>query len=253
MRRLHHSATLLVSLHRPSPSSLQWNGNIADHYNDRAASSRRHARQLSTTVPLAPSASSRGWSNKLVSLNDVGVIRIEGPHAVKFLQNLVTQDINDTISRGNTYALFLNRQGRVLHDSIITHIPSSADQSTASTIVGSGATSTTTTPSGGINTSGGSETFLLQLGAAAVAPLLAHLRLFLLRSKVTIVDESTKTRVWAALPSSSTAITTANASSLVWPSSSPSSLSNGQVRPSTPLYYQLLMHHHRGWRWASLV
>jgi folate-binding Fe-S cluster repair protein YgfZ len=147
---------------------------------------------------------------QIVPLSDVGVIRLEGTGALTFLQNQMTQDIHDVITRTNAYSLFLNRQGRVLHDAIITHIPSSPSTPTASS-------TTAAVTKGPLR----SETFLLQTSAVAVPSLLAHLRLFLLRSKVVITDETKQCRVWAALPSavptSPSPSSQSTATSIAWP------------------------------------
>ncbi|KAK8387376.1 hypothetical protein O3P69_018157 [Scylla paramamosain] len=94
-----------------------------------------------------------------------GLVRVEGEEAADFLQGLVTNDMRHL--KGNTsaiYCLLLNRQGRVLYDSIIYHLSHS--------------------------------TFLLECDVARVSQLERHLRMHKVRRRLVVEDATGDFSVW---------------------------------------------------------
>lgn len=94
-----------------------------------------------------------------------GLVRVEGDEAADFLQGLVTNDMRHL--EGNTsaiYCLLLNRQGRVLYDSIIYRT--------------------------------GCTTFLLECDAARAGQLERHLRMHKVRRRLTVEDVTAHLSVW---------------------------------------------------------
>lgn len=67
---------------------------------------------------LNNSTSSRFVSHDLSQIRSL--VKIKGPDSAKYLQNLMTNDINLLAdSTKSIYAMFCNNRGRVIHDSII--------------------------------------------------------------------------------------------------------------------------------------
>lgn len=94
-----------------------------------------------------------------------GLIRVEGEEAAEFLQGLVTNDMRHLEdSTTGMYCLLLNRQGRVLHDTIIYH------HSPA--------------------------TFLLECDAARASQLERHLRMHRVRRRLAVDDVTRDFSVW---------------------------------------------------------
>ncbi|MPC10619.1 putative transferase CAF17, mitochondrial [Portunus trituberculatus] len=94
-----------------------------------------------------------------------GLVRVEGDEAADFLQGLVTNDIRHL--KGNTsaiYCLLLNRQGRILYDSIV-YQPSH-------------------------------NTFLLECDAARASQLERHLRMHKVRRRLEVEDVTADLSVW---------------------------------------------------------
>ncbi len=58
-------------------------------------------------------------NNKLISLQDRAIIEIKGKDAKKFLQGLISNDINNVSPSKLLYAAMLNAQGRFLYDIFI--------------------------------------------------------------------------------------------------------------------------------------
>ena len=110
---------------------------------------------------LAGWLASRAWHARL----DRSVVALEGADGRKLLQGLVTADVPQ-LDAGPLYAAFLGAQGRVLLDAFL---------------IGG--------PAGSV---------LLDVERAAVAPLLAHLKRYRLRSKAHARDASDEYEVLAA-------------------------------------------------------
>lgn len=94
-----------------------------------------------------------------------GLVRVEGDEAADFLQGLVTNDMRHL--KGSTsaiYCLLLNRQGRVLYDSIIYHCSHNA--------------------------------FLLECDAARTSQLERHLRMHKVRRRLVVEDATVDFSVW---------------------------------------------------------
>lgn len=94
-----------------------------------------------------------------------GLVRVEGKEAAEFLQGLVTNDMGH-LEEGTPamYCLLLNRQGRVLHDSIVyRHSP---------------------------------DTFLLECDAARAGQLERHLRMHRVRRRLEVDDVTKELSVW---------------------------------------------------------
>ncbi|RKO92326.1 hypothetical protein BDK51DRAFT_43202 [Blyttiomyces helicus] len=148
-------------------------------------------RPLSTTaIPATSYLATINASNRLVAVPNRGIVRAEGRDAVKFLQGLVTNQMGRVENGGDPMlAAFLtpqvgrvgggrrllfnqlasdalHLQGRVLYDALIHPLAPTA--------------------------------FLLEVSAAAVAPLLVHLKKYVLRAKVSLADVSSEYTPWAA-------------------------------------------------------
>lgn len=95
-----------------------------------------------------------------------GLVKVEGTEAADFLQGLVTNDMGH-LQEGQAagmYCLLLNRQGRVLHDSIVYRR--------------------------------GSGTFLLECDAARAGQLERHLRMHRVRRRLAVDDITKDFSVW---------------------------------------------------------
>lgn len=64
-------------------------------------------------------SSNRLYSTRLERLTDRSLIRVHGELSKDFLQSLVTNDMNHLTSATSLYAMFLNKNGRVLYDAIV--------------------------------------------------------------------------------------------------------------------------------------
>jgi folate-binding protein YgfZ len=63
----------------------------------------------------------KGMSSSFsVKLNNRGIVRVSGPDARKFLQDIVSNDINFLDTQPCVYACLLSPQGKFLHDFFIT-------------------------------------------------------------------------------------------------------------------------------------
>jgi folate-binding protein YgfZ len=102
-----------------------------------------------------------------VTLPQRGLVRVSGPEASKFLQNLVTNDLGRLTNTSTIHACLLSPQGKFLHDFYITK---------------------------------DSETYLLNCeGTTRTEDLLRRLGFYQLRSKVTI-DHTPQIRTFLSLP-----------------------------------------------------
>ncbi|KAJ3189207.1 ccr4 associated factor [Gaertneriomyces sp. JEL0708] len=101
-----------------------------------------------------------------------GFLRVDGKDAVKFLQGLVTGQMNVLSERGG-WCGFLNAPGRILYDAFIYPLKS---------------------------TSGG-DAFLLECSSDVCPKLLQHLKRFKLRAKLTVTDVSAEFSSYHLFPS----------------------------------------------------
>ncbi|WP_395174308.1 hypothetical protein [Roseibium alexandrii] len=60
-------------------------------------------------------------SPNIAPLHDRALIRVSGPNAEHFLQNLVTADIDELADPGATLSALLTPQGKILFDSSFTN------------------------------------------------------------------------------------------------------------------------------------
>ncbi|ELT96468.1 hypothetical protein CAPTEDRAFT_150932 [Capitella teleta] len=109
-------------------------------------------------------------------LSERGLVRVAGAHAATFLQGLITNDMRCLDVNCHTmalYALMLNLQGRVLYDLIVYNVSGTADAENAD--------------------------YLVECSAEVVPELLALMKKYKLRKKVSLTDESEALDVWAVL------------------------------------------------------
>ena len=122
------------------------------------------ARQCSQQVPTAT-------NGRLVieNLTERELIRVKGEEVASFLQGLITNDIKHLhpTSHNAIYAMFLNKAGRVLYDSIVY---------------------STTEP----------NTFLIECDKNVSNELQRHLRLYRVRRKIDIDSVQQELKVWQA-------------------------------------------------------
>ncbi len=109
--------------------------------------------------------------DRYIALPGRAVISISGADAKPFLQGLVTNDIDLVAPDRAIYAALLTPQGKFLHDFFIAELDGS---------------------------------LLLDCAAARIADLLKRLKMYRLRAKAEIADESANWRVWALLPGGGT-------------------------------------------------
>ncbi|ODN02145.1 putative transferase CAF17, mitochondrial [Orchesella cincta] len=99
-----------------------------------------------------------------VLLKSRSLLRLQGPDTHQLLHGLITNDITHLDSRPAIYALFLNTQGRVLHDSLIFNVAEGSDRQT-----------------------------YVECDSSVKSNLIKHLKTFKLRKKVDIVDVEEET------------------------------------------------------------
>jgi len=100
-------------------------------------------------------------AKKSAWLEDRGVIRVSGEEASKFLQGLLTNDVERLEAGEARYAALLSPQGKILFDMLVVRIP--AENGAA---------------------------YLIDCAAAQAADLARRLSFYKLRAKVAVVDES---------------------------------------------------------------
>jgi tRNA-modifying protein YgfZ len=100
-------------------------------------------------------------ANKSAWLEDRGVIRVSGEDATKFLQGLLTNDVERLEAGEARYAALLSPQGKIQFDMLVVRIP-----------VVDGAA------------------YLIDCAAAQAADLAKRLSFYKLRAKVAVIDES---------------------------------------------------------------
>ncbi|MBV8103734.1 MAG: folate-binding protein YgfZ [Hyphomicrobiales bacterium] len=100
-------------------------------------------------------------AKKSAWLEDRGVIRISGEEASKFLQGLLTNDVERLEAGEARYAALLSPQGKILFDMLVVRIP--AEDGAA---------------------------YLIDCAAAQAADLAKRLSFYKLRAKVAVADES---------------------------------------------------------------
>ena len=100
-------------------------------------------------------------AKKSAWLEDRGVIRVSGEDASKFLQGLLTNDVERLETGEARYAALLSPQGKILFDMLVVRIP--AENGAA---------------------------YLIDCAAAQAADLARRLSFYKLRAKVAVVDES---------------------------------------------------------------
>jgi tRNA-modifying protein YgfZ len=105
-----------------------------------------------------------------ILLSDRGVLRVGGPHAETFLQDIVTNDVTKLASGDATYAALLTPQGKILSDMIIAPIEEN-----------------------------GARAFLIDCAREQTGELAKRFGFYKLRAKVTIEDRSDATAVVAYL------------------------------------------------------
>ncbi|CAG8616845.1 2770_t:CDS:2 [Paraglomus brasilianum] len=109
--------------------------------------------------------------NHYVQVSNRSLIEIEGNDSAKFLQGLITNNMNTLQSGGDGfYTAFLNSLGRVLYDAFI--YPKNINRTFPHPI------------------------YLIECDSAVLSSLATHLNKYKLRSKVTIKDVSSKYNIW---------------------------------------------------------
>ncbi|KAJ3196913.1 hypothetical protein HK101_007278 [Irineochytrium annulatum] len=175
--------------HFPLYPKFVGTGAITDHTQYACAKLDMFAKAVgeATTLTSAPAGggargvatSARQWlqasngADRFVKVPGRGVVEIEGPDAVKFLQGLMTNQMTK-IERGGDgiLAFFLSAQGRVLFDAFV--FPKNM----------------------------GSEfprpSFLIEVDSTALDAFVAHLGKYKLRSKITATDVSAQYQLYQA-------------------------------------------------------
>ena len=110
--------------------------------------------------------------DRYIALPGRAVISISGADAKPFLQGLVTNDVDLVAPDRAIYAALLTPQGKFLHDFFIAELDGR---------------------------------LLLDCAAARIADLLKRLKMYRLRAKAEIADESAEWGLWALLPGGGTA------------------------------------------------
>ncbi|TFJ87081.1 hypothetical protein NSK_001415 [Nannochloropsis salina CCMP1776] len=138
----------------------------------------RYSSATSTWDPQSLATEGKLWEVDLTSGEGDGrrgVIQLAGPEAPKLVQGLITNDIiHLTGSKASLAAGFLTNKGRLITESVII-IATDAKEAPH----------------------GGPDKFFLDVPIDVKKGILRHLRLFKLRSKVTITDISSTARVCA--------------------------------------------------------
>ncbi|UJR15282.1 hypothetical protein I4U23_002235 [Adineta vaga] len=106
-----------------------------------------------------------------ISLNNRALIQVHGDDTSKFLQGLITNDIEFLKTTNALYSMLLNARGRILYDMIIYNHQ--------------------------INKS----SYLIEISQNATADFLRLLRMYKLRKQVNIEDVTQKYQIWSLLSS----------------------------------------------------
>eukprot|EP00794_Sanderia_malayensis_P013857 gene13857-15305_t len=107
----------------------------------------------------------------ITRLAERSILKIKGRDSRKFLQGLITNDINNLTGKGCTrvmYTMFLNAQGRVLYDTLLYALPGQGDD------------------------------FFLECDKNAADDVIKHVKKYKLRAKFEIADASNDFEAWAA-------------------------------------------------------
>lgn len=128
---------------------------------------------ITSTTSITRSATSLGTNNSSILLENLsdrrGLIRIHGNEVDTFLQGLITNDVNHLSkpdTNGGIFALFLNKGGRILYDTIIYKQKSEE------------------------------KTFLIECDKNITENLIKHLRLFRVRKKIDIDSVADEFAIW---------------------------------------------------------
>ena len=105
---------------------------------------------------------------KLAKLSDRAILRIKGKDSAKFLQGIITNDVNHMKEEAHKslYTMLLNSQGRILFDALLYSVPDATEE------------------------------YFLESDAEAVDGILKHLKMYRLRAKVEIEDASKDVDSW---------------------------------------------------------
>lgn len=105
---------------------------------------------------------------KLAKLSDRKIIRIKGTDSTKYLQGILTVDMESFADEGrrSAYTMLLNSQGRVLFDALIYAVP------------------------------GESNHYFLEADESALSDIIKHLKMYKLRAKVEVEDGSKEFEPW---------------------------------------------------------
>lgn len=118
---------------------------------------------------------------KVATLSERALLHVEGRDTIKFLQGLVTNDINKLITTPLLYTALLKPDGRLLHDLFIySNLDIDTDQN-------------------------GNTSFWIEHPQSSTATLRSYLQRHVLRSKVKIAKLASEERVvqvaWNSIPS----------------------------------------------------
>lgn len=122
---------------------------------------------------MSGKTSTESWSSLsscMINRSDCGLLEITGADSLKFLQGLMSNDIESIRDAGVGYTVWHSHRGRYLFDTLITSVENSS-----------------------------SPTFLLHCEGGSLPFIGNHLMRFKLRSKVSISDVSDKFKVWSYL------------------------------------------------------
>ncbi|OAB56267.1 hypothetical protein AY600_15215 [Phormidium willei BDU 130791] len=123
-------------------------------------------------------------------LDQRGLLQVSGPDVRGFLQGIVSNDVEKATPRHALWAAFLTPQGKYLHDFLIVELAS--DRTEVAEDAETGAEG---------RAEEGGAALLLDCEAARRADLLKRLKLYKLRSKVTLADRSealASVAIWGA-------------------------------------------------------
>jgi len=137
-------------------------------------------------------------------LDDLGTLRFAGAEAGKFLQGQLSNDI-EALTPGRLLRAGLhNPQGRTL--ALLGLMSASPPDATTSSAAAGAGTATAT----GAGAGAGAEDILAVLPQELLSIVAAHLRRYVLRTKVTISDESARYRILGVVAGGSAADATAD-------------------------------------------
>ena len=113
---------------------------------------------------------------RLAKLKERKLIRLTGKDTAKFLQGIITNDVNSFQNDGCKilFTMLLNSQGRVLFDAFLYAVPEEPDG------------------------------YFLECDSDALNNVIKHLKMYKLRAKVNISDASKEVEAWTLFPGNGT-------------------------------------------------